>query len=64
MNHDYTHCLDYEPDKCPLSCFRAEVTRDLEKRKYEFIGVPISWAHFKGTKECLFYQKKEELNGH
>lgn len=52
MNHDATHCNDYTPD-CPKTCYRASLTIDLEARWTEFIHVPISWANFKGTSECM-----------
>ena len=50
MNHDYAHCLDFKPD-CPRLCFRAQLARDLEKRK-DLIGIPLTFTHFKGTTEC------------
>lgn len=52
MNHDATHCLDYTPN-CPNACYRAELTIDLQKRRTEFIYLPISWAHLEGTEECM-----------
>ena len=54
MNHDYSHCLDYRPDICPPTCFRAEITADL-------IAHPCiaSWSHFKGTDECDLYCRKK-----
>lgn len=51
MNHDATHCLDYEPNKCPKRCYRAELTEDLKHRP-DLIWLPVSWAWFLGTKEC------------
>lgn len=51
MNHDYAHCLDYTPD-CPKECFRAQLQRDLEERRSEFIGVPLTCSHLGGTVEC------------
>lgn len=48
MNHDYTFCSDFGPE-CPESCFRAEITADLLREKY---NGPVSWANFKGTSEC------------
>lgn len=51
MNHDYAHCLDYTPD-CPKECFRAQLQRDLEERRSEFIGVPLTCSHLSGTVEC------------
>ena len=50
MNHDATHCSDYCKGKCPKKCYRSELTEDLRKH---FYPLPISWASFKGTKECL-----------
>lgn len=51
MNHDYAHCLDYTKD-CPKECFRAELQRDIEENRSEFIGVPLTYAHLGGTEEC------------
>ena len=50
MNHDATHCADYTK-ACPESCYRAELTAYLRKRT-DLLGTPMSFAHFKGTKEC------------
>ena len=52
MNHDATHCADYDEKVCPKNCYRAELTADLAKRHKEFIGVPISYASLLGTSEC------------
>ena len=57
MNHDYSHCLDFN-DSCPKKCFRAELVRDLRSRK-DMVGVPISWTHYKGTDECPKVERKE-----
>lgn len=51
MNHDATHCADFKAG-CPMTCYRAQLTADLQARWKEFIGVPISWSHFEGTEEC------------
>lgn len=51
MNHDYAHCLDYTAN-CPKECFRAQLQRDLEERRSEFIGVPLTCSHLSGTVEC------------
>lgn len=51
MNHDYAHCLDYTKD-CPKECFRAELQRDIEENRSEFIGVPLTYAHLRGKEEC------------
>ena len=58
MTHDVTHCLDMDA-RCSPACFRCLVTRDLGKRP-DLIGVPLSWAHFKGTEECLNWPKREK----
>lgn len=56
MNHDATHCLDCT-ERCSGVCYRAQLTRDLEKRP-DLQGLPMSWAHFKGTAECLIWPEK------
>lgn len=56
MNHDATHCADYAKD-CPKKCYRAELTADLREIPYY---LPTSWAHFKGTSECLKCPKESE----
>lgn len=60
MNHDATHCADYKKGKCPKSCYRAELTQDLKDNFYAFRFLPISYANFKGTKECPKYKEKED----
>ena len=57
MNHDYAHCLDMEKN-CPKSCFRAQLTREVERRS-DLQGIPLTWAHFKGTDECTKVKRKE-----
>ena len=49
MNHDATHCADYNRKLCPKKCYRAELTEELKHIHYL---LPISYAHFKGTEEC------------
>ena len=49
MNHDATHCADYKKTKCPKKCYRAQLTEELRGIPYP---LPVSWAHFEGTKEC------------
>lgn len=53
MNHDVSHCSDYNPDTCPKSCYRAQVTAELETRG-DLIGIPLSFMHFyrSGDSEC------------
>lgn len=58
MNHDATHCCDYKKSKCPKSCYRAQLTQDLKDNRYRFVGIPLSWANFKGTDECPMREKK------
>ena len=53
MNHDATHCANWKPT-CPTLCYRAQLTKEAQER-LDLAGVPISWAHFKGTKECLLW---------
>lgn len=49
MNHDATHCADYKVNKCSKRCYRAQLTQDLRDSGY---ALPVSWAHFEGTKYC------------
>lgn len=49
MNHDATHCADYKKGKCLKGCYRAQLTEELRHIVYV---LPVSWAHFEGTKEC------------
>ena len=62
MNHDATHCDDYLVAKCPKTCYRAQLTQDLRNNQYRLLGVPISWANFKGTEECPITKKQRENN--
>lgn len=48
MNHDHTFCSDFGHD-CPADCFRAEITAELFREKY---NGPVSWANFRGSNEC------------
>lgn len=58
MNHDATHCADYS-EKCPKSCYRAELTAELMKRRGELHYLPISWCHYLGTRECMYRRDKD-----
>lgn len=51
METDYTYCSDWR-ETCPKSCFRAEITENLQKEREKHIGVPLSYACFRGTDEC------------
>ena len=42
----------YEWEGEDKECFRAQLQRDLEKRRPEFIGVPLTCSHLGGTVEC------------
>lgn len=55
MNHDATHCFDYNEKTCPKSCYRAQLTEDLRNIVY---GLPTSWSHFKHTSYCPKWPKK------
>lgn len=55
MNHDATHCIDHS-SACPKKCYRAKLTEELKNIHYE---LPVSWAHFKDTKECPVWPKKK-----
>ena len=58
MNHDYAHCLDYTKD-CPRECFRAQLQKDIEERRSEFVGNPLTYAHLGGTDECKLVRGKK-----
>ena len=57
MNHDATHCADYDPKKCPKTCYRAQLTKELKEIVYL---LPTSWSNFKGTKICPKWPNKED----
>lgn len=59
MNHDATHCADYEINKCPRRCYRAQLTQELRERTDLDFRIPFSWAHFKQTKECQRRERNE-----
>ena len=52
-----------KPEQSPFTpkrCYRARLTRELfeMKARGEFAGVPMSFAHFKGTDACSMTQKE------
>ena len=53
MIHDATHCLDYKKGVCPSSCYRGQLTEDLESRS-DLKGIPMSWASFIYSEECPY----------
>lgn len=50
MNHDATHCLDYDQYTCPKECYRAQLTQELRDIHYPY---PVSFTDLKGTTMCL-----------
>ena len=58
MNHDATHCLDWS-EECPKKCYRAMLTEELKRIYYP---LPVSWAHFDGTRECEKRREDERLD--
>lgn len=63
MNHDVTHCVDYAPNKCPASCFRAEVTKEFYDRYDELGQFPTSWAYFSRSAQCPLNSEQPEGKG-
>lgn len=59
MYHDYGHCLSYDPETCPPTCFRAQLGEDLRNRP-EMWGIPLTFADFRGTEECRKAWKEEQ----
>lgn len=57
ISHDATHCTDYCKAECPELCYRAVLTKDLTGRT-DLVGVPLSWASFKGSEECPMKEEK------
>ena len=55
MNHDATHCFDYDKKKCPKKCYRAALTEDYHRIHY---SLPASFAYFKHTPECPAWPNK------
>lgn len=59
MNHDATHCFDYDKAKCSKTCYRAQLTEELKHIQYD---LPTSWAMFKHTKNCPKWPNKPDGN--
>ena len=53
MNHDASHCNDYDPVSCPQSCYRAQLTEEYNSRD-DMVGIPVSFISFyeSGDPEC------------
>ena len=60
MNHDASHCLNYDKKVCPKSCYRAQLTQELEDRRKDLIGIPMTWSAFRGTEECELTKKEKK----
>ena len=60
MNHDYSHCSDWNPDMCPESCFRAKITKDLKENSEKYKYGLFSYAHFKGTSYCTLVENSQK----
>lgn len=51
--NDYALCANYERDKCPTSCFRAQITESTRQRAHESGEMIIcTFTCFEGTSEC------------
>lgn len=59
MNHDYAHCADFKPS-CPRNCFRAKLERDLRTNGMNYVGIPISYVHFKESGMCQMEWEGED----
>lgn len=60
MNHDATHCLDYKKS-CPKSCYRAQLTEELNNMSYPLKPKYTSWSHYEGSKECSKTEREEQM---
>ena len=50
---DYALCANYERNKCPTSCFRAQITESTWQRANESGELIIcTFSCFEGTSEC------------
>ena len=59
MNHDYTHCADYNNKVCPKNCFRGELTRDLVNKPW----LNVSFSNLKGTEDCPLCKEDKPIDG-
>jgi len=57
MDHDVCHCSDYDPNICPITCYRAQVTQDLRNNLDKLGEDLMSFAHFKNTHYCAIGQE-------
>lgn len=56
MNHDASHCANYDKKRCPKTCYRAQLTEELKHIDYQ---LPTSWINFKNTRYCPKWPGKE-----
>lgn len=59
MNHDATHCADYN-QFCPETCYRAVLTKALKIDDY---NLPVSFACFRYTDICPLNSKESKTAG-
>lgn len=58
--NDYALCANYERDKCPTSCFRAQITERTQQRANESGETIIcTFTCFEGTSECELKGERE-----
>lgn len=59
IDHDYSHCMDYNKETCPPNCFRAVITQALyDDERYG--SLPVTFTNFKGTDECPLEEEEED----
>lgn len=52
MNHDSSHCIDFQED-CPKDCFRAQLVRGLRRDPTQAPMGLVSWMSFRALSECI-----------
>lgn len=58
---DFALCANYQKEKCPPSCFRAEITEQTRRRaRINGETIVCTLTCFEGTDECKF---KGDSNG-
>lgn len=59
MNHDVTHCANYNRKWCPSHCYYAKLEEDLKKRS-DLYYLPISYTSYINTSVCCLFAPTEE----
>lgn len=59
MNHDVTHCANYDRKTCPASCYYAKLEEDLKKRS-DLYYLPVSYSFFIKTSPCWLFTPTEK----